>query len=305
MTSSDPGIELAEISDADRLTEFINRENSAAKPLSESYLKWWFFNTTYGDSTISFSTEQQVISGMACTRNFLLNYGDHIVQMAMPQKVLTAKNLRKKGLFSRLYFATEYANAEKQTVIQLTITNAASTPIFLNKFGYQRGISPDIMVIPTPLFLLQASGYTEKQPAEVVLPVNLPAYKNAILKDANYFKWRYLEYDDPATIIWQDKSGDNFVFLKIKSFKKIPAAFLLDSTFELNATELKAICGKLARMGVALLVLLNPHAGKNKLPIHFRIRNRFNFLVKGQNESATSALAGTKFRLSFGELDFV
>ncbi len=68
----------------------------------------------------------------------------------MPQKVLTDANLRGQGVFGKVYSASEQA-CRRGADFFLTVTNAASTPIFLGKFGYQRTAVPRMAaLLPCP-----------------------------------------------------------------------------------------------------------------------------------------------------------
>jgi hypothetical protein len=306
MINSEPEIRLAKSTDTEALAAFINKENPAGDPVKGSFLKWWFFGINDHDSTVCYSIDNNLVTGLACTRNFKLLYKGEPHTIAMPQKVLTASGLRKKGLFSRLYYATESLNGDKKVLIHLTITNAASTPIFLGKFGYQRGQSPDVILLPTITGITGKTLFSAADKQTVAITSGFAQPDNAIMKDQAYFHWRYLDHQDDSETILQDKTTGNFIFLKIKKFKNIPSAFLLDTTFTLSNEHYRSLCRFLLKKGILLLLVLQRKQEINQeLPLHFTIKNRFNFLVKGRNEKETEELAGITFKLDFGVLDFV
>src|SRR5690349_11263875 len=105
MMNSESQASIATAEDCKELAAFIQRENNS-ETVTENYLRWWFYEAGDGYGTICFEGDRE-ITVMACTRNFRMIIEGRQELIAMPQKVLTAAATRKKGLFSRLYYATE------------------------------------------------------------------------------------------------------------------------------------------------------------------------------------------------------
>ena len=127
------------------ISAFISEENND-NIINPSYLKWWYFRKP--DQSWSFYKVlfNDHLAAIATTNNFNFKYGNNIVKVAMPQKVLTKKFFAWQRAFSTAYFATEDNNIEEGVDFFLTFTNAASTPIFTNKFKYSFGQAPKLKI---------------------------------------------------------------------------------------------------------------------------------------------------------------
>lgn len=307
MTASDQ-ILFARTSDKDlaALSRFIIHETKNAKATPE-YLRWWFFQNPVSAS-MQHAVANEKIAGMATTNNFRMSFEGNEKQVAMPQKVLTDAGLRGQGLFSKLYFKTEEENLQQNKIdFFLTFTNAASTPIFLKKFGYRNGISPDVFVImPSATDFFRTKKYELRAPASSsqFQPLNIA---NAIVKNKEHFHWRYSLAAEPVTRI---SEGDSEIYLKRIFKNRIPFYAVLDfisvsdqSTARLIHHSLHYSVRKLAA-GLLLMSheIITPVIRRF---VHFRIKNRFSFLVKGKDHLMTEKLSQEKFNFTFGDLDFI
>lgn len=172
-------------------TEALMEQESG--PVSPGYLRWWFFENPARLFSFFVLKVDGLISGMATMNGFKFATPDGHKLVGMPQKVLVRKELRGKGYFGELYFSSERDNLQKKSDFFLTFTNAASTPIFLGKFGYKRGICPDVVVIPfDPGALLKTARCSV---VEAIDPAPGFAaslqFENGIVKDREFMSWRY------------------------------------------------------------------------------------------------------------------
>ena len=222
--------------------------------------------------------------------------------VAMPQKVLTDPAYRGMGIFQRLYKASEKACLARGVSFFLTVTNKASTPIFLGRFGYARAREPVLLwhplsFGPLPPVSQDDTMLQEQQPA---------AGGWRMMKDPDHYRWRYSENpaSDHARYGFKIEDRTGFVFVKKIRKKGVPILLVLDmvGSSDQQKTLLSASrklawkhrCPFLLRMEDPLL---NDHGG-------FKINSGFNLLVKGRDVNETRRLASEKFHLSFGDLDF-
>ena len=192
--------ELNEVSD------FIAIENEN-ESMSSSYLIWWYFQNPFKSWSFFKVLFNDNICGISTTNNFIFNYNESSVKVAMPQKVLTAKSMRGKGLFSKAYFASEEHNISEGVDFFLTFTNAASTPIFIDKFKYSKGISPKLyFLLSSPIHLFCSNKVRAVDDFNARF-FSGKTYKtsNSILKDLKYFQWRYLTNNPNQYIILELK----------------------------------------------------------------------------------------------------
>jgi hypothetical protein len=250
---------------------------------------------------------------MATTNNFHLQTTENEKTAAMPQKVLTSASQRGKGLFGKLYWQTEEDNLASGVDYFLTITNEMSTPIFLKKFGYSRGLCPDVITMfPSLKGFIKAKNY-EAVAANAITDSEKPQ-NNTFIKTAEHFRWRYSPDSQNESIVLKVQDDDGkivgFVFLKKIYKKRLPLYVLLDLLI-LQASETERLLAEAVKyasrkLSLGLLALdredLSNHWQKFA---HRRVKNRFNFLVKGRDAEETKRLAETKFNFTFGDLDFI
>ena len=308
--------EISPVSSAElnEVSDFIAIENKN-ESMSSSYLSWWYFQNpfkTWSFFKIKLNTN---ICGISTTNNFIFNYNGSPIKVAMPQKVLTAKDMRGKGLFSKAYFASEEHNISEGVDFFLTFTNAASTPIFINKFKYSKGIAPKLYLIPSsPIhFLCSCRISIVDDFNKSFFSDKLIDAKNSILKNLKYFQWRYLTYNPNQYIILELKSNDRingYAVLKKRTTKGLKFALLMDIILN-DSSQISAII-KETRLWASKNYFLGIMALENELygkaiKSYFKIntRKKFNFLVKGTEVHRQKTLEAEKFNFFLGDLDFL
>ncbi|HLG34468.1 MAG TPA: hypothetical protein VI757_06260 [Bacteroidia bacterium] len=295
------------------VSQFISLQTGNEKA-TPSYLQWWFLKNSVSCSLQHVELNGN-IAGIAATNNFRINFqgAQHLV--AMPQKVLTDSRLRGQGLFSKLYLKTEEENLKVNHVdFFLTFTNEASTPVFLRKLGYKKGISPDVFLIfpgISNLFSRKKYEVTSNLEQRDDYRFSATGFNNSFIKDDIYFKWRYFSFEDDIVMIThRHEHKPEAIFLKRVVKSKIPFYAVLDIVSESEESASLLIRYALnysVRNFSAGLMALNHQRVEPvfKKFIRYRVRSRFHFLVKGKNETETESLAQTKFNFTFGDLDFI
>lgn len=302
-----------DFADTPAIADFICQENNDAH-VSTEYIKWWYFqNPSKSISFWHYLCDEEIV-GVATTNNFYMHTAAAERKLvAMPQKVLTSAKMRGKGVFGKLYRQTEKDNLENGVDFFLTFTNEASTPIFLGKFDYLPGVCPDVIFVFPRVFAFFNSKNYKPVTFDSLRNVQKPL-TNGFVKDLDYFRWRYSSATEEDITILEVKgeksAAAGYVFLKKIYKKQVPLYILLDvMILEESATRrlLKAAVNFASQnFSVGLLALDREDLSIYwRQFIHRRIKNRFNFLVKGKDKNETVELAEKKFNFSFGELDFI
>lgn len=301
-------IRQARVEDLDALAAFMREQGGGSA--DANYLQHWYFNNPSRSASLIVGWINGSIVGMATTNDHSFEkQGEAPRLVAMPQKVLTNSSVRGKGVFGKLYNASETACLERGVDLFLTVTNAASTPIFLKRFGYQRLDSPSLVALASRPGHVQYSEVTEAVPA-FIPPVG-PNWR--MLKDADHFRWRYASNSvSKHRILRITSSGRLLGTAVLRPLRKggLPFLLLMDllpEHAELGAELLSAV-RRVAwdQRAVGVLALREEHIRpwlRKQVPRITR-SSGFNLLVKGKDEAHTRELTSHSFDLAFGDLDF-
>lgn len=313
-TSDSLVLRTAADDDFSGLVELMAREDGVAR--SEAYLRWWYQLNPAGGYSLEIARDAAGIVGMATINDAMVHWGPGRARFGMPQKVLVDARLRGKGLFGKLYRSAETRAWNRGVEGFITFTNSASTPIFLARFGYLRGVSPGVLLFPpSPLAYFRNLPIEEydRLPREA-LSLNPPPSKTGLIKDAGYLEWRYCSPPAGRFVFLRIEGnaapqGEGWAILKRTKKMGLPILLLMDligsgSGLRNRMLEVCVAYAGLSRtFGLAALES-SDFAGAVRSSMHIRLRNRFNFLVKGRNEGETGFLSKTPFEFSFGDLDF-
>ena len=313
--SDDIRVYEAQRTDVPRIKELIRIENDEPG-ITETYLDWWYFQAPGSrPSVVIAENGQDQLVGMTTMRNIPLWHRGQVVQMAMPQKVLTAESVRGKGLFGRLYRAAEAVNAGQNVVNFLAFPNLVARPIYLAKFSYVVGQSPDIWLIPLPMGALRPRVKLHERFDRAVLAAAAgQKVENTFVKDAEYLIWRYeqnpLEKPVYKVGLYRGDTLVGYAVLATTVKRGILLACLMDM-FCLPGEDMRPLVGQVKRAAAslgayALLTLEHPQlVCFRDTWMTYTVKNRFNFIVKGQDAQWAEDLAGRRFGFTFGDLDFI
>ncbi len=293
-------ISPAGIEDLGPLAGFMS--NVSGSRVTQEYLEHWYFRNPSRSASVVMGRIHGRIVGMATTNDHIFFGPAGRALVAMPQKVLTDPDYRGKGIFNRLYHAAEAACLDRGVSFFLTITNRASTPIFLGRFGYVRSVSPRIVIRPMSFRSLPPAIENEQPLSEIEIPSN----GWQLARDTEHLIWRYRDHpsSDHSHYCFPTRNGPGHLFVKKIRKKGLPVLLVLDNVAPAGQKGyLLELAGGIARRQGCALVLVLDDAG-SKGPWGFRINSGFNLLVKGRDVNETRRLAAEKFHLSFGDLDF-
>lgn len=313
--SDDIRIFEAKREDVPRIRELIRVENHDLG-IAEAYLDWWYFQVPgCRPSLILAENQAGQLVGMTTMRNFPLWCRGQVVQMAMPQKVLTAESVRGKGLFGHLYRAAEAFNANQNVVNFLAFPNLIARPIYLTKFSYVEGQNPDIWLIPLPMALLRPKVALHATFDRKVLQACAgQQVENTFVKDCDYLIWRYEQNPTEKPVykvgLYRSTQLVGYVVLATTIKKGIVLACLMDM-FCLPGEDPGAFVSQVKRAAASLgayvlLILEHPQLECFRDTwMTYTVKNRFNFIVKGQDASWASRMGAQRFGFTFGDLDFI
>ncbi len=292
-------------------------ETENNKRFNAEFIQHWYFDNPSNSFSLWKVVVNNKIEGYATSNNFKYKINGQDTKVAMPQNVLTSLKTRGKGLFNKLYFKTEADNInEKNINVFLTFTNSLSTPIFINKFNYLRGKCPIVFFnfFSIANFFRKDNFRLLKSIDEIDASFFRKAYHfdNAAIKDESYYKWRYHQYTKKnlhIIAVFDKKNILGYSFLKVEKRRGIKFLILMD----IIAIDLFSISAIIAASFVfsskkfyAGTVLFNLEANNiGKKIFRLKLKERFNFLVKGENDNHSKILSKIDFNMFFSDLDIV
>lgn len=291
----------------------LSKNNGGNPSMDEHYFEHIYFNNPSNSQSLWKVVVNSEIEGFATTNNFDFCINNKKCLCAMPQNVLTSVKLRGRGLFYKLYSKTENDNLENRNVKYfLTFTNDLSTPIFLNKFGYFRGKCPKLLIfVSNPLQIAFKKKYRRIEDFNSINFIKLYAFKDALCKSKEFYIWRYKLYNKTnshfisitnnsliigyAIFIVQKKKGIKFLILSdIISYKRE------------NISQIIEVCKTYAvKNFFPFLIMFQLDVNIRKSMLTIKLKNRFNFLVKGKTLEENEMLSKKNFNLFFGDIDIV
>ena len=301
-------IREAEKGDLPSVSAFMRAQQQAR--CDETYLHHWYFQNPVRGGSLTIGELAGKVVGMATTNAHRFERKGAHGLVAMPQKVLTDASLRGQGVFGRLYRECEGVSLRGGANFFLTVTNAASTDIFLEKFGYSRLPSPRMAV------MISLPGKTTARslgPDDAPRPSTGSHGSWRMAKDSAHLKWRYLDHPlrEYTTVRCSGDSGpigDLFLRRTKTVGYRWKGLTVLSASDPTHFPELMRTARRIAwqQRCFALLSLVeerfNDALRANGPTI--RRSSGFNLLEKGMHPADTAALAEQTFELSFGDLDF-
>ncbi len=307
MSAEDLVISALTAADLEPLAQFMRETNKA--DVDPDALRHWYLDNPAGSSTVMIGRINDRIVGMSTTNDHRFHGPDGEVLVAMPQKVLTDPELRGRGIFQRLYQATEQAGRNKGVGFFLTVTNAASTPIFLSRFGYARLPAPGMMVFPVALG--RPAGQVADSAGDEASWAEVPTGSWHMVKDDAHLRWRYAR-PGPGhrQYTFDHGTGIGRLVLKRMVRKGVPVMLVLELLGTdaearhrtlLNARRLALHSGCPVLLALRTAALVEAARGMWQLPLS----SGLNLLVKGRDAAHTQRLLTQRFELAFGDLDFL
>ena len=299
----------ARIKDCKNIANFLRTENKN-KLFTKNYINWWYFKKKAGFSFTILKSNKKIIC-ISTINNSKFYLDNKIKKIGMPQNVVTKKKYRGMGLFVKTFKISEKKSLTNKVSKFITFTNAASTPIFIKKFKYKFGLCPNILVFP--IFPYKKKSYKLKKINKIdnnLFRKKKYLLNNSIIKDESYLNWRYEKKRDKNIHILQYKKNNetkSLIIIKFGYKNNIRICYLLDCFGYVDQNLLEELKKYISNnKGFLFLCIENNSLKKLHSNIFFfKIRKKFNFLVKGENNKETNKLSKIKFNITFGDLDFI
>lgn len=287
-------------------------ENDGNKQLTTQNFKHWYLENPVKSNSMWKAELNNEVEGYATTNNFYYNIDGNEKLVALPQNVLTSEKIRGKGVFGKLYRYTEDENREVNKVdFFLTSTGEMSTAIFLEKFGYLRGVCPDVVIQPFSLLhCFYPKTYQLVSDLNSIELEQVFDFNYGRKKTIDYLKWRYRNCSSATLKILQiTKKGEKvgYAFLIVQRKKKMKVLTLVDliSRSEDEIPYIMHACSIFfSKNGYPILMYFRLNALKENRGLKIRLKNRFNFLVKGKSNEDSVFLSKMPFNYFLGDLDY-
>jgi GNAT superfamily N-acetyltransferase len=167
----------------------------------ERELEWFYERNPVRPASVLLGEEDgRVIATVAISFQQMAIDGEE-VEVGMPLRVATDPSFRGRGIFATLQAANEERVRELGVRLLLTVPNAASTPVFLEKLGWTP--LPPVRVWARLRLLpsrLRARGVTSID--QVTL--RRKAGEDRVLRDAAWLDWRFANAPKPYTLLERD-----------------------------------------------------------------------------------------------------
>lgn len=293
--------------------KILSKNNGGNPNMDEQYFEHVYFNTPSNSQSLWKVVVDNEIEGFATTNNFEFVINDKKCLCAMPQNVLTSVKLRGKGLFNKLYNQTENDNLNNKNVNYfLTFTNDLSTPIFLNKFAYKKGKCPHLLVfISNPLNFISKKNYNRIYDFNTVNFNGLFTFANALSKSKEFYLWRYKLYSRDSLHIISITTETiiiGYAVFLVQKKKGIKFLILSDIIFykQENLFKIIEVCKSYTATNFyPFFIMFEIETSAKKIKSRIKLKDRFNFLVKGKTSEENDMLSKNKFNLFFGDIDIV
>ena len=301
----------AKIKDSESIAKFVRSENKN-KLFTKNYIDWWYFKKKKSGFNFTVLKYKNKIISISTINNAIFCLNKKITEIGLPQNVVTKKRYRGMGLFSKVFKTSEKKSIANKVKKFITFTNAASTPIFIKKFKYKVGICPNILFFPIFPFKKKSSKLKKVNKIDnfFYYQNNKHILNNSIIKDKSYLSWRYEKNLDKNTHLLEykkDNQSQSLIMIKFGYKKNIKICYLLDCLGSVDKSLLRELKKYIANNRSYLFLCLENDYFKKlySSSFFFRIKKKFNFLVKAENNKETNKLSKTKFNITFGDLDFI
>jgi GNAT superfamily N-acetyltransferase len=167
----------------------------------ERELEWFYERNPVRPASVLLGEEDgRVIATVAISFQRMAIGGEE-VEVGMPLRVATDPTFRGRGIFATLQAANEERVRELGVPLLLTVPNAASTPVFLEKLGWTS--LPDVRVWARPR-LLPSRLRAQRVAAIDQVTLRRKAGEDRVLRDAAWLDWRFTQSPRPYTLLERD-----------------------------------------------------------------------------------------------------
>ncbi len=184
-------------------------------------LEWFYERNPVRPASVLLAEEDERVVATVAIAFQRMAIGGEEVEVGMPLRVATDPDYRGRGIFSKLQAANEERARDLGLRLLLTVPNAASTPVFLERLGWA----------PLPSLRVWARlkvlrGRPRARIVDHLAPASVGSAGGGdrVLRDAEWLNWRFVDAPRPYTLL----EGDGYAVVGRRGRVGVVAAVVGD-----------------------------------------------------------------------------
>ena len=167
----------------------------------EEALAWFYEQNPVRPASVLLAEEDGRVVATVAISFVRMSIGGGELEVGMPLRVATDPAYRGRGIFAELQARNEERVRDLGVRLLLTVPNAASTPVFVSKLGWQE-LPPLRVWARVKLGRGRLRGRrVERFGSE---PRSRPVTGDRVLRDAAWLNWRFADSPTPYTLVEGD-----------------------------------------------------------------------------------------------------
>jgi GNAT superfamily N-acetyltransferase len=164
----------------------------------EQELAWFYEQNPVRPASVLLAEEDGKTVATAAISFVRMSIGAEAIEVGMPLRVATDPAYRGRGIFAELEARNEELVRELGIRLLLTVPNAASAPIFLNRLGWKQ-LTPLRVWARLRLRGLGSRGVEVERfaPGRVAQP----GARDVVLRDSDWLNWRFVDSPTPYSLV--------------------------------------------------------------------------------------------------------
>jgi GNAT superfamily N-acetyltransferase len=168
------------------------------EPPPEPELEWFYERNPVRPASVLLAEEDGKTVATVAISFVRMSIGGETLEVGMPLRVATDPAYQGRGIFGKLQAENEERCRELGIRLLLTVPNAASTPVFLNRLGWTALPSLRVWARLRPGGRGPKGVQVERVPSG---RPEAPAGRDVVLRDGDWLNWRFADSPDPYTIL--------------------------------------------------------------------------------------------------------
>jgi GNAT superfamily N-acetyltransferase len=195
----------------------------------EQELEWFYERNPVRPASVLLAEEDDRVVGTVAIAFQRMAIGGEELEVGMPLRVATDPEYRGRGIFARLQAANEERARELGLRLLLTVPNAASAPVFLERLGWKP--------LPSLRIWARLKLWRGRLHARTVDRLGSDAAAgdgggDRVLRDPAWLNWRFAEAPRPYTLL----AGDGYAVVGRRDRVAVVAAVQGDLLDDVAAT---------------------------------------------------------------------
>ena len=164
---------------------------------AEAELEWFYERNPVRPASVLLGEEDGKLVATVAIAFVRMTIGDEALEVGMPLRVATDPDYQGRGIFGRLQAANEERVRKLGVRLLLTVPNAASTPVFVDRLAWQP-------LPPLRVWARLRLGLRTPRQRVVERFVPRPAAAGGpdrVLRDGDWLNWRFADSPAPYTLL--------------------------------------------------------------------------------------------------------